>query len=66
MYGSLLLLLLQSNRDLCLLNGPLPVSSVFLPLNPIRNLAFINMFHDIHPCIYGSLNDTVSQTTCVE
>jgi hypothetical protein len=33
----------ESYADLLLLNGLLPVSSVFLPLFPICNFAFINI-----------------------
>jgi hypothetical protein len=39
---------LQFNVDLRLLNGLLSVSSVFWPLSPIRNSAFINICTSVH------------------
>jgi len=41
-FPSFFLLLLQYNADLQLLNGLLPVTSVFLPVFLVLNFAFIN------------------------
>ena len=44
---------LLSNADLCLLNGLLPVSSVFRPLFPISNFSFVNIcLYTITPSVF--------------
>ena len=55
---------LQSNADLCLLNGLLPVSSVFRPVFPVFNITSMNIGLYTVPPFFLSYNSLPLDPNC--